>query len=109
MTTLLKISGLLFAFMVFLTITVNEQPIFFHIYKVISPATTYVQDSTERLFSKGLAKSQVFSKKLFDNSVPRMKDSVKSKLSAPSQKVNEPLERITPKDKAELDQLIKNH
>lgn len=104
----LKFSILLFAFMCFLTVNVNGRTIFSHIYKVISPATIYVQNSVQDFFEQSVEGTKAYSKKMFDNSVPRFKDSVKSKLSA-REKVAEPAERITKKEKQELDQLIKNH
>ncbi|MCM2349509.1 MAG: hypothetical protein NDI69_05770 [Bacteriovoracaceae bacterium] len=104
----LKFSIVLFAFMCFLTVNINGQTIFSHIYKVISPATIYVQNSVEDFFEQSVAGTKAYSKKMFDNSVPRFKDSVKSKLSG-REKVAEPAERITEKEKQELDQLIKNH
>lgn len=80
-----------------------------HIYGVISPATSYVQKSTEDFFNRSVAGTQTYSKKLFDNSTPKFKDSVKSKLSGQLKKGGEPEEKITREEKAELDQLIKNH
>ncbi len=109
MITILKHCLTLFIFMCFLTIEVNNRPIFNHIYKVISPATTYVQDSVEGLFNKSIAGTKEYSRKLFDNSVPRVKDSVDSKLSGRAKKNAEPLERVTEEDRKKLDQLIKNH
>lgn len=110
MKTILKIFGLLFGFLLFLTIEIKDKPIFTHIYGVISPATQYAQNTTEDFFARSFSSTQTYSKKLFDNSVPKVKDSVKSKLSAQKKiLVEEPAERITEKEKAELDQLIKNH
>lgn len=109
MTTAIKMSVLLLGFFLFLCITVKNKPIFTHIYNVISPATTYVQSATENFFKSSVAHTQTYSKKLFDNSVPKLKDSVDSKLSANKKAVAEPAERITNEEKAELDALIKNH
>ncbi len=109
MTTVLKICGVLFSFLFFLSITLNDQTIFEHIYGVISPATTYVQNTAEKFFNSSVAGTKTYSKKIFDNSVPKLKDSVDSKLSGRSKKVNAPAERITEEEKAELNQLIKNH
>lgn len=109
MITILKHCLTLFIFMCFLTIEVNDRPIFNHIYKVISPATTFVQNSVEGVFKKSIAGTKDYSRKLFDNSVPRVKDSVDSKLSGRSKIISEPLENISEKDRRELNQLIKNH
>lgn len=108
MRTALKLTCVLFGFFFFLCITVKDKPIFTHIYHVVSPATKYVQNATEDFFGRSVASTQSYSKKLFDNSVPRLKDSVDSKLSA-RQKIGDPEERITADEKAELDSLIKNH
>ena len=110
MKTILQIFGLLFGFLLFLTIEINDKPIFSHIYRVISPATQYAQNATEDFFARSFSSSKTYSKKLFDNSVPKVKDSVKSKLAAHKKTiVEEPAEHITKEDKQELDQLIKNH
>lgn len=108
--TALSISGLLIGFLLFMSITVNDKPIFSHVYGFISPATKYAQNQTEDFFAKTFQSTQSYSKKIFDNSVPKVKDSVESKLSSTLKKAaGEPQEKITPKDKEELDQLIKNH
>ena len=104
----LKIVGLLLSFLFFLCITINNKPIFNHIYGLISPATIYVQNATAGFFSRSVSSTQVYSKKLFDNSVPKHKDSLGSK-SAGLKKLGEPEEKLTNEDKAELDELIKNH
>jgi hypothetical protein len=105
----LKTVGLLLGFLFFLCITISSKPIFNHIYGLISPATSYVQNATEDFFSRSVSGTRTYSKKLFDNSVPKLRDSVGSKLSSNLKKVNEPEEKITHEEKAELDQLIKNH
>lgn len=107
--TTLSIFGLLVGFLFFMSIEVNNRPMFSHVYEFISPATKYAQNKTEDFFAKSLESTQSYSKKIFDNSVPKVKDSVKSKLSAQQKAVGEPLEKITTEDKKELDQLIKNH
>ncbi|WPU65600.1 hypothetical protein [Peredibacter starrii] len=110
MKTALKITGLLFGFLLFLSIEIKDKPIFAHIYGVISPATQYAQNTTEDFFSRSVNKTETYSKKLFDNSVPKVKDSVKSKLAAQKKiLIEEPAERITEQEKKELDALIKNH
>jgi high-affinity Fe2+/Pb2+ permease len=109
MKTALKISGLLLGFFLFLSITIKDKPIFTYFYDLISPATKYAQSATEGFFSRSLSSTQTYSKKLFDNSVPKLKDSVDSKQSASLKRSAEPLETVTHEEKAELDELIKNH
>jgi hypothetical protein len=109
MKTAAKIFGLLIAFFLVLSITVKDQPLFSYVYDFISPATKSAQDATEGFFKRSVSGTQSYSKKLFDNSVPRVKDSVKSKLSSTKKEVAEPAERITEGEKDQLDQLIKNH
>lgn len=101
MKTAAKIFGICFGFLLFLSITINEKPIFSYIYNFISPATKYAQDATESFFGRSVASTQTYSKKIFENSVPKVKGAAKS--------VAEPAEKITEHEKAELDQLIKNH
>lgn len=110
MKTALKIAGLLFGFLLFLTIEIKDKPIFSHIYGVISPATQYAQNATEDFFSRSVDSTETYSKKIFNNSVPKVKDTVKSKLAAQKKiLIEEPAERITEQEKKELDSLIKNH
>lgn len=112
MKTAFKITGLLFGFLLFLSITINDKPIFSHIYKVISPATTYSQEAVASFFNRSMNSTEKYSKKLFDNSVPKgVKDTVDSKLSSTMKKAaaQEPEEKILDSEKRELDQLIKNH
>lgn len=111
MKLVLKTTLLLFVFFLFLCINIGDKPIFAHFYKLVSPATNYVQNKTEDFFNSSVSSTQTYSKKLFDNSIPRVKDSVDSKLSSRLKKAagGEPEERITNDEKAELDQLIKNH
>lgn len=109
MKTLFSIFGLLVVLLLFLSIEINDKPIFAHIYKIISPATQYAQNTAEDLFSKSVDSTQTYSKKLFNNSEPKVRDAVKSKLSSTKKMVAEPAERITEDEKKKLDQLIKNH
>jgi hypothetical protein len=103
-----KVTILLVIFVFLLSINIKGRPVFGHIYEFISPATRHAQKSAEDLMEKSFSTTKKYSKKLFDNSVPRMKDSVKSKLSS-TERAGEPAERITEKEKAELGDLIKNH
>jgi hypothetical protein len=111
MKTALKISGLLIGFFLFLSITVNDRTIFGHIYEVTAPATRYAQSATASFFNRSVNSTEKYSKKLFDNSVPKLKDSVDSKLASTLKKAAAaaPEEKILESEKKELDQLIKNH
>jgi hypothetical protein len=108
-TSAIKTTALLFGFLLLLSITVKNQPLFIHIYGIISPVTKYAQNETEKFFAKSFSSTQSYSKKIFENSVPKLKDSVQSKLSSRQKTGGEPAEKITHKEKKELDQLIKNH
>jgi hypothetical protein len=108
MKTIIKTFGLLLGFFLLLSITVKGKPLFTHLYGFISPVANYAQSGIENFFSRSLSSTQTYSKKLFDNSVPRMNDSVKSKLSG-SKKIGAPQEDVSSDDQRQLDQLIKNH
>lgn len=101
--------GIFLATVIFLSIEVNDRPIFGHIYKVISPATKSAQNATEDFFGSSVKTTKTYSKKLFDNSTPKLRDSVKSKMSGLGKKNAEPAETITVEEKQELDELIKSH
>lgn len=107
MKTALRIFGIFIATVLFLSIEINQKPIFGHIYKLISPMTRGAQEIAENFFDSSINKTQHYSKKLFDNSVPKVKDSVKSKMSAIKNQA--PQEQITAKEKQQLDELIKSH
>jgi len=111
MKTALKICGIIIGFFVFLSITVKNKPIFNYIYEVTSPATKFAQNATEEFFGRSVNSTEEYSKKLFDNSVPKVRDAVDSKLSSTLKRAaaTEPEEKILESEKKELDQLIKNH
>lgn len=110
MKTLLQFFGVFLSTVFFLSIEINHKTIFNHIYSVISPTTRMVQKSTENFFDRSMNKTQHFSKKFFDNSVPKIKDSVKSKMSAASKNKDiKVFDDIRPEDRQELDALIKSH
>ena len=111
MRTALKICGILVGFFLFLSITVNNKTIFNHVYNVTSPATKYAQNATENFFDRSVNSTEIYSKKLFDNSVPKVKDTVDSKLASTLKRAAAaaPEEKILESEKQELDQLIKNH
>lgn len=101
-----KIFLLIIGTVLFLSININNKPIFAHIYKVISPATEAAQDSVQAFFSDSFSSTHKVSKQLFDNSVPKVKDKISSKLSAPAGK---PQEQIRREEREQLDELIKDH
>jgi hypothetical protein len=105
----LQISGTLTAFLLFLSITINDKPVFSYVYDLISPVTKYAQNHIQSFFNKSLDTSETYSKKIFANSVPHFNDSVRSKLASGKRTAGAPLENIELEDKQELDQLIKNH
>jgi hypothetical protein len=110
MKTILQFFGIFISTVLFLSIEINRDTIFEHIYGVISPATKSAQRATESFFDRSVNKTQKISKKFFDNSVPKLKDSVKSKMSAHSKiSKNKVLDDIQAEDRQELDSLIKNH
>jgi hypothetical protein len=106
MKSALKAFGVFIATILFLSIEINHRPIFGHIYQMTSPATKGAQEVARNLFDSSVDKTQHFSKKLFENSVPKIKDSVRSKMSGIK---NRPLEKITVEEKEELDELIRSH
>lgn len=109
MKKVLGVLGIFIATVLFLSIEVGNKPIFGHIYKMISPATKGAQEATEGFFNRSMNKTEKYSKKLFDNSIPKVNDSVKSKMSSVKKKTTEPLEDITEREKEQLDDLIKTH
>ena len=114
MRKLLQISGLSLGLILVLSITIRQRTLFNHIYSVISPMTIAAQNATERFFAKSVDSTKSYSKKLFQNSVPAMRDTVKSKaagLKRSFENSNEekPAEEITPAEKQELDSLIRSH
>lgn len=108
-----KIAIICSLFFAILSISINDRPVFDHIYTVTSQVTLPVQELTMSLFSKAATSTTAYSKKLFDNSVPRHRDSVKAKAAAPVRAkasiVASPQEEILNHEKEELDDLIKKH
>jgi hypothetical protein len=109
MKTFFKIFGIFLSTILFLSIEVRDETIFSHIYSGISPATKMVQTSVERFFDSSLNNTHRYSKKLFENSVPKLKDSVKSKMSSSKKIYTQPQEDILINEKQELDDLIKSN
>lgn len=110
MKSVVKSFCLIFFFLIFLCITIDDKPIFTYIYNSISPVTTSCQELVEGFFNRSIAGTKSYSRKIFDNSVPKIKDSVKSKLSSQLKNQDNVIEeKITEEDRSELDALIKNH
>lgn len=111
MISLIRTVFICSTFFILLSITINEKPIFYHIYTVTSHITVPVQKLTTSIFSKAADSATAYSRKLFDNSVPKLKDAVRSKASAPSRSRagGPPEEVIHVDEQRELEALIKNH
>jgi hypothetical protein len=109
MKTALRIFGIFVATLLFLSIEIGDKPIFGHIYKLISPATKGAQKVAESFFDSSVDQTQHYSRKLFENSAPKMGDSVRSKMSGIKNHRGHPQEDLTTEDKKELDALIKSN
>ncbi len=111
MRTLLKIVGLCFLTVFALCLNVNGKPVFEPVYSVLSHLTIPFQNATGSLLSSAMNSTQEYSRKLFNNSVPKVRDAVKSRASAPSRSFvkGPPSEEIMVEEKEELDDLIKSH
>lgn len=111
MSTILKIFGLCFLTVFVLCLRVNGKPIFQPIYSVLSHITIPFQNMAGSLLSSAATSTQEYSQKIFNNSVPKMKDAVKSRVAAPlrNRSKGEPKEDILLEEKEELDELIKSH
>jgi hypothetical protein len=102
MKAVLKVTGLLVAFLIFMSITINNKPVFTYIYSAISPLTIASQNIVEDFIKRSLLGTKNYSVKIFDNSNPRMKNIVESKISSID------TEKITEEDKSKLDDLIRD-
>ena len=111
MTTILKVIGICFLTVFVLCLNINGKPLFEPVYSVLSHLSIPFQNATGSLLSSAMTSTQEYSQKIFNNSVPKMKDAVKSRNSAPSRNVTkgEPSEVIMVEEKEELDDLIKSH
>jgi len=101
MKSVLKVSGLLIVFLIFLSITVKDKPIFNYIYSGISPLTIESQNIVEDFVKRTLSGTKNYSVKIFDNSNPRFKEVMDTKVSSLA------TEKITDEDKSKLDDLIR--
>ncbi len=106
MINIVRMTGILSIFLIFLSIQLGKKTIFNHIYAKISPVTRPSQRAIENLIKKTLEGTKRYSVKIFDNSVPKFKDTVNSKLSSSNSPV-EYVEKITEEDKFKLDELIR--
>jgi len=108
--TCIKVAILLVVFTFILSFEVGNKPLFGHLYEYVAPASKLAQKKTTGFLEDSFETTKDYSKKLFDNSVPKFKDSVKSKLSSRGKvKGGEPAEKITEEEKSQLNDLIKNH
>jgi hypothetical protein len=81
--------------------------LFSYAYKYTSELSKPTQEVATEYYNKGLYSTRKISRDLFENSVPKIKDSVKSKLS--SKKIsNEEKEEINEEDKKKLENLLEN-
>jgi hypothetical protein len=97
----------LLGLLIFLSITIQKKTVFNHIYSVTSPITIAAQDAAEDLVFNSYRSANEYTRKFFDNSVPKVKDTVSSQISA-IKKNGLPEEIITIQEKNELNHLIKN-
>ena len=110
MKSLLKAVAVCFLTIFVLCLNVNGKPIFEPVYSVLSHMTVPFQNGTESLLASVFSSTQDYSRKLFNNSVPKVKDAVKSRAAAPVRKSGgAPSEEILVEEKEELDELIKSH
>lgn len=109
MKTVFKIVGICALTIFVLCMNVNGKPIFEPVYSVLSHLTVPFQNASESLLSSALTSAQDYSRRLFNNSVPKMRDAVKSRASGPVRKSAAPSEEILVEEKEELDELIKSH
>ncbi len=113
MKTVIKIVGICVVTVFVLCLNVNGKPLFEPVYTILSHISIPVQNATESLFASAFQSGQEYSQKLFHNSVPKVRDAVKSRASGPSritgQVTGEPKEEILLEEKEELDDLIKSH
>ena len=109
MKTALQIFGICALTIFVLCMNVNGRPIFEPVYSVLSHMTIPFQKATGSLLTSAFDSTQDYSRRLFNNSVPKMKDAVKSRSAAPIRKSGEPSEQILVREKEELDELIKSH
>jgi hypothetical protein len=108
MKTVFKLLGCSLITLVILSVEVNNRPIFLHIYHYISPMIKFAQTKTSQFFNQSMDRTSSYSKKIFDNSVPRIGQKLQAK-SSPQFQSPPAQEDIHHNEKAELEQLIKTH
>lgn len=109
MSTIIRIIGISGLTIFILCMNVNGKPIFEPLYSIMSHVTVPFQNVSRSLLSSAFTSVQDYSRRLFQNSVPKVRDSVKSRVSAPSRKTGAPSEEILAREKEQLDELIKSH
>lgn len=110
MKKVFKIFGVIMSILIVLSISIKDRPVFDYISIYLVPAVKSGQELIEAFAKKSMSLAKIYSHKIFDNSVPKLKDQVGSKLSSNQKNYsNPPSEEISPAEKSELDQLIKNH
>jgi hypothetical protein len=110
MKTIGKVFGTLILFIFIFSLTVNDKPIFNYFYEIVSPLTKLSQNAAKNFLKNSVSITENYSKKLFDNSVPKIKASARSSiLEDRMNKTNPPSENITDQEKSQLNELIKNY
>jgi len=109
MKVTLRAFGFFVMLICLLSITVNKRSLFSYFYAAANPIVSVVQDTTENLVGSAYRATSDYARRLFGNSHPRFKDTVKSKMASSKQMTSEPLEEVHQQDKAQLDDLIKSH
>ena len=108
MKTVFKLLGSSLLTLLILSIEVGGKPIFSHIYQYISPMIKTTQAKTSQFFNQSMDRTSSYSKKIFDNSVPRIGQKLQAKATIQYQNLPAQ-EEIHQNEKAELEQLIKTH
>ena len=109
MKTILKCVGVCSLTIFLLCLNVNGKPIFESVYSVLSHVTIPFQNVAESWVASAFESTQEYSRKIFQNSLPKVKDSVKSRLAAPARSSGRPAEEILVEEKEQLADLIKHH
>lgn len=108
--SILKYVSISLLIILILSVSINKKPTFYYVYDIISPVTIKAQKEVESFFERSISGTKTYSKKIFENSVPKVNDSIKSKLSSHrNKKLIHPQENIKDEEKAELDKLIRKY
>lgn len=93
-----------------LCLNVNGKPLFEPVYSALSHLVLPLQKMAGSVLGGAANATRDYSQRLFNNSVPKLKDAVKSRASAPKRGAGgPPSETILVEEKEELDELIKSH